>query len=85
MLPSLRLQPGSHGPLFYLHTPAGRAHPFPGSSSPDWQALEGLGIPQVQRKRLLISLAPLLVLDRYGLQTRRDTPVFLPLEPNLDL
>lgn len=73
MLPSLCLQPGSHGPLFYLHTPAGRAHPFPGSSSPGWQALEGLEIPQVQRERNLISLAPLLVLDRYGLHVHTET------------
>lgn len=80
------LQPGSHRPLFYLlHTPAGRAHPFPGSSSPGWQALEGLETPQVQGKRDFISLAPLLVLDRHGLHTHTNTPISLPLDPTLDL
>lgn len=63
--------------MFYLHTPAGRAHPFPGSSSPGWQALEGLEIPQVQRKRNLVSLAPLLALDRYGLYTHTHTRTHL--------
>lgn len=81
VLPSLPLQPGSHRPLFYLHTPAGRAHPFPGSSSPGWQALEGLKTPQVQGKRDLISLAPLLVLDRHGLHTHTHT-YFSASRPN---
>jgi hypothetical protein len=79
VLPSLRLQSGSHGPLFYLHTPAGRAHPFPGSSSPGWQAPEGLEIPQVHRKRNRISLAPLLVLDGYGLHMHTETHLFFCL------
>lgn len=85
VLSSPRLQPGSHRPLFYLHTPADRAHPFPSSSSPGWQAPEGLEIPQVQRKRTVFLLLHFLVLDRYGLHIHTQTHlIFLSLDSRLN-